>query len=71
MLGIPAEALWELIPGVTPFQIRRWKRLKQRDMATDVAEVAATLLRGDETQLPVETSGDSLPVEEGDPDGGD
>ena len=71
MLGIPAEALWELIPGVTPFQIRRWKRLKQQDMAMDVAEVAATLLRGDETQLPVEASGDSLPVEEGDPNGGD
>jgi len=71
MLGIPAEALWELIPGVTPFQIRRWKRLKQQDMAMDVAEVAATLLRGDETQLPVEASGDSLPVEEGDPSGGD
>src|SRR5690606_39744735 len=71
MLGIPAEALWELIPGVTPFQIRRWKRLKQQDMATDVAEVAATLLRGDETSLPVEASGGSLSVEEGDPGGGD
>jgi len=70
MLGIPAEALWELIPGVTPFQIRRWKRLKQQDMAMDVAEVAATLLRGDETALPVEASGGSLPGEEV-PDGGD
>ena len=35
LLGIPEEALWERIPGVTDQDIERWRALKERDAAAD------------------------------------
>lgn len=34
-IGVPDEALWERIPGVTPDEIDRWKRMRD-DQATAV-----------------------------------
>lgn len=58
MLEVPAEALWEMIPGVTPFQRAEWLRMRADDASMSAANVAAALLSGDDTSLPV---GDAPP----------
>lgn len=64
MLQVPVEALWEMIPGVTPFQIRRWRRLRESDVANDVSAVAAALLTGDDRGLPTGTTPPPLAAED-------
>jgi hypothetical protein len=32
-IGVPDEALWERIPGVTPDEIDRWKRMRNDQAA--------------------------------------
>lgn len=51
MLEVPAEATWEMLPGVTPFQIRQWKKLRADDVASSAANVAAALLAGDDRSM--------------------
>ncbi len=43
MLGVPARALWERIPGVTQQDVERWKQMAEDDapMAQLLAELAA------------------------------
>lgn len=43
-LGIPAEGLWEMIPGVTPDRIKRWKEARDAD---PLAALAGALGGGD------------------------
>ncbi|MFJ6019787.1 phage portal protein [Nocardiopsis alba] len=52
MLDVPAEALWEMIPGVTPFQRAEWLRMRAEDSKTDAAAVAAALVSGEDRGLP-------------------
>lgn len=66
MLEVPAEALWEMIPGVTPFQRAEWLRMRAEDMSMSAANVAAALLSGDDRSLPVGGAppGESAPAGE-------
>lgn len=41
MLGVPEEATWERIPGVTRDDVERWREMKERE----VAETAEQLVR--------------------------
>jgi hypothetical protein len=62
MLGIPPEALWDRIPGVTRTDIRRWKELAQEGDALDrltglldqqaASPAEPTSLPGGETRTP-------------------
>lgn len=62
MLQVPAEALWELIPGVTPFQIRQWKKMAADSAADSAAAIAAALLEGNDRSWRVGTpSGSAVP----------
>lgn len=45
-IGIPDEALWERVPGVTPDEIARWKRMRD-DQAAAVLGGSVTALFGD------------------------
>ncbi len=38
-VGVPDEALWERIPGVTPDEVERWKRMR--------TDAAGAILGGD------------------------
>ncbi|UJB43596.1 phage portal protein [Streptomyces sp. A1-5] len=46
LLGVPAEALWERVPGVTAFDVQAWRRAKTQDAT---ANLAAQLLMGQHT----------------------
>lgn len=46
-LQIPREALWEMVPGVTPHQLKQWHRLKEEQAANSADMIAAELLNGD------------------------
>src|SRR5690606_17473239 len=56
-LQIPVESLWEMIPGVSPFQLREWREARAQNMAGSAAEIAAALISGDDTRMPVGESG--------------
>lgn len=56
MLGVPAEALWERIPGVTSTDVERWRSLAQEN--DGLAQFAATLERQ------ATEAGDQQPAEE-------
>lgn len=46
MLGVPPEALWPRIPGVTQTDIEQWRRLRDQDRAADpMARIASQLDR--------------------------
>jgi hypothetical protein len=46
MLGVPAEALWTRIPGVTATDLAEWRRLRAEDRAADpMARLADTVTR--------------------------
>lgn len=46
ILGVPAEALWERVPGVTSFDVEQWKKAKEQDATTNLV---AELLSGQQT----------------------
>ncbi|MFG2183082.1 phage portal protein [Streptomyces abikoensis] len=45
-LGVPAEALWERVPGVTAFDVEAWRKVRAQ---TQTADLAAQLLTGQHT----------------------
>ncbi|MFK0290332.1 phage portal protein [Streptomyces sp. NPDC090442] len=45
-LGVPAEALWERIPGVTSFDVAKWRKMRDEQSSVDMA---AMLLTGQHT----------------------
>ncbi|MFK0294492.1 phage portal protein [Streptomyces sp. NPDC090442] len=55
MLGVPAEALWERVPGVTSVDVQAWRKARTQD---DTANLAAQLLMGQHTT-------DATPVDGG------
>ncbi|MER5886795.1 phage portal protein [Streptomyces sp. NPDC001941] len=54
ILGVPAEVLWERVPGVTTFDVERWKTVRAEQTAYDIA--AGELLLGDDHSGRVGTS---------------
>ncbi|MGW3072728.1 phage portal protein [Kitasatospora sp. NPDC001132] len=46
MLGVPQEALWERVPGVTSFDVQAWRKAQSQN---DTANLAAQLLMGQHT----------------------
>ncbi|WP_431888748.1 phage portal protein [Nocardiopsis alba] len=65
MLEVPVESLWEMIPGVGPFQIRQWKKARAEDMADSAASVAAALLAGDDRSTTFGADGNAAEDEDG------
>jgi hypothetical protein len=61
MLGVPADALWERVPGVTAFDVAAWRKAKDREASTDLV---AQLMTGQHTS-------DTVPDDEGAPVGGE
>jgi hypothetical protein len=55
MLGVPADMLWERIPGVTSFDVQAWRKARG-DQAT--ADLAAQLLAGQRTSDMIPGGGD-------------
>jgi hypothetical protein len=41
MLGVPAEALWERVPGVTSFDVSMWRKIKAESDTYDAAAALA------------------------------
>lgn len=35
MLGVPAEALWDMVPGIEPTDVANWQRLRNEEAARD------------------------------------
>lgn len=62
-LEIPPEALWEMIPGVSPFQLRQWKKIKADNSANSAASIAAALIDSDDRGLSVGIPDDGPPLE--------
>jgi hypothetical protein len=60
MLGVPAEALWERVPGVTSFDVQAWRKMRDKSASTDLV---AQLLTGQHTA-------DPFPPQDGGPVGG-
>ncbi len=46
MLGVPAEALWERVPGVTSFDVQAWRKARSESATVDLV---AQLLTGQHT----------------------
>ncbi|MFE7315134.1 phage portal protein [Streptomyces sp. NPDC057555] len=61
MLGVPADALWERVPGVTAHDVAAWRKAKDREASTDLV---AQLMTGQHTT-------DVMPDDEGAPGGGE
>jgi hypothetical protein len=50
MLGVPAEAVWDRIPGVTETDVQRWRAMRQSD---PLAQLTAEIQRQTATQATV------------------
>ena len=44
MLGVPVEALWNKIPGVTATDVEEWRVLKEQEVSTDPSIALANAL---------------------------
>src|SRR5690606_41191788 len=50
-LQIPVESLWEMIPFVSPFQLREWREARAQNMSGSAAEIGGALSSGLGTRL--------------------
>jgi hypothetical protein len=64
MLGVPADALWERVPGVTSFDVAAWRKAKEKAATTDLV---AQLMTGQHT---ADVAPGDVPPDEGAPVGG-